>query len=354
MTDYIRHGKKVETRLFMNKKTDNKISSAQNDIDFLKKVEIFSMLNKEELKIIKNNLKYEEISDGNPLFKQGDEGKEMFIVKKGTITTSIKLPTGEERVLAHFYPGDFFGEMSIFENASRSATCKPKEDSSLYSLMADKFFDLLKTHPELAIKIMYKMLSVTTQRLRNTSGFLTDMVRWGEDASKRAITDQFTGCYNRRFLDDKIEDFYKTAKNNGEPFCLIMIDLDYFRKINDCYGHEIGDNSILEIVRVFKEHLREKDIIARYGGDEFTVLMPETNLKEASEVACRIGKKVAELPYLRDKDGEVKQLTTSQGIASFPESATELNLLKERADKALFKAKENGRNRVVCYNESIG
>ena len=349
-----RHGKKAETRLFMNKKIDKKPNSTQSDLNFLKKVEIFSLLDKDELKVIKDNLNFKEMPDAKPLFEQGDEGKEMFIVKKGTIAISIKLPTGEERVLAQFSPGDFFGEMTIFENAPRSATCKPKGNSSLYSLMADKFFELMKNHPEIAIKIMYKMLNATTQRLRNTGGFLTDMVRWGEDASKRAITDQFTGCYNRRFLDDKIEDIYKTAKNNNEPFCLVMIDLDYFRLINESYGHEVGDNSILEIVKVFKEHLRKKDIIARYGGDEFTVLMPDTKMEEASEVTWNICRKVAELTYLQDKEGEVKQLTTSQGIAAFPESAKELNLLKERADKALFKAKENGRNRVVCYDESIG
>jgi diguanylate cyclase (GGDEF)-like protein len=210
----------------------------------------------------------------------------------------------------------------------------------------------MKDNPKIAIKIMYKMLNVITQRLQNTGGFLTDMVRWGEDASKRAITDPFTGCYNRRFLDDKLDDFFTTAKNNQQPFSLVMIDLDYFRQINEAYGHEIGDKTILEVVNVFKEYLREKDVIARYGGDEFTVLMPETPLKQAEEVAKTICKKVSNLTLLEGLNGPIKTITLSQGIAAFPESSEELKELKEKADKALYKAKEDGRNRAVCYSSA--
>jgi diguanylate cyclase (GGDEF)-like protein len=324
----------------------------EDDIKFLQSVEILSQLTKEELKTIKKCMKFIQISSGNVLFHQGDEGRELYIVKSGKVAICIKLPNGDEHILVQFSPGNFFGDMSIFENAPRSATCRIISDSTLFSLLDKYFFDLMKDNPKIAIKIMYKMLNVITQRLQNTGGFLTDMVRWGEDASKRAITDPFTGCYNRRFLDDKLDDFFTTAKNNQQPFSLVMIDLDYFRQINEAYGHEIGDKTILEVVNVFKEYLREKDVIARYGGDEFTVLMPETPLKQAEEVAKTICKKVSNLTLLEGLNGPIKTITLSQGIAAFPESSEELKELKEKADKALYKAKEDGRNRAVCYSSA--
>jgi diguanylate cyclase (GGDEF)-like protein len=127
-----------------------------------------------------------------------------------------------------------------------------------------------------------------------------------------------------------------------------MVDLDYFREINEHYGHEAGDRCIMEVVHVFNRILRESDILARFGGDEFTVLMPDTPWKEAMEMTDRVRKTLGEHDILGRYQGPVKKLTMSAGVASFPEHGEDVKKLKEMADQALYRAKEEGRDRVVC------
>ncbi len=305
------------------------------------------MLDEPELETVGKILEEETIPSGSRLFSQGDAGEELYIVKTGCIGSSITLEDGSQREIAVFHAGDFFGEMSIFESAPRSATCYAKEDSVVLKLPANAFFSFVKDNSETAIKIMYRMLNITTQRLENTGQFLSDMVTWGEEARKRAITDEFTGVYNRRFLEDVIGDHFRSSQREAKPLSLIMVDLDRFREINEAFGNEMGDRVILEAVGVFLRNLRDTDIIARYGGDEFTVLMPNTSLEEARQLAWAICREVAQLPLLKEAGGgAIDQITTSQGVASYPDCASDLKGLRAAADEALYRAKEAGKNCV--------
>jgi len=316
------------------------------NIQFLKTVEIFSLLSEEEISMIIDKLHFIDIGENVMLFREGEEGNEMFIVQTGSVKTSIRMPDSSDKELAMFKSGDFFGEMSIFDNAPRSATCKTVDKASLISLKDTDLFSMIERNPEIAIKIMYRMLNITTQRLRDTGEFLSDMVQWGEAARKRTITDEFTGAYNRRFLDDFLPEYFEAARKKSKPLSLVMADLDHFRDINESFGHETGDRIILEVVSIFRKHLRETDIIARYGGDEFTLLFPDTSAEVVMEVAEKIRVDVEGLDVLNGGNEKIKKVTTSQGLASFPENAESLEKLKEMADQALYKAKENGRNRV--------
>jgi diguanylate cyclase (GGDEF)-like protein len=315
---------------------------------FLKSVDIFSLLSEGEIDEIRAHLEDINVDAGSVLFRQGDEGNELYIVRLGSRATSIDLPDGKSREIAVFKSGDFFGEMSIFENAPRSATCTAREKSELLVLHQRSIFRIIENHPTAAQKIMYRMLNITTQRLRNTGDFLFDMVQWGDKARKRAITDEMTGVYNRRFLDDSLNQYVDEARKNGEPLVLVMVDLDYFRQINELYGHETGDSVIRDVVGVFKNHLKNPNIIARYGGDEFTFLIPGIGPKDALGICDSIRTDVEKLETLSRFDGAIKKVTTSQGLACFPESAGDVDSLKKKADSALYRAKEEGRNRVVC------
>jgi len=320
----------------------------KEEIKFLKNVAIFNSFTTGELKIILESLKLKEIKKNEKLFNEGDEGNELFIVKTGSIISSIKTSTGAQREIANFRSGDFFGEMSIFENAARSATCFSKEDSIVYSFHKTDFFKLLESRPDFAIRIIYKMLNITTQRLRNTGKFLSEMVRWGNEASKRAVTDELTGIYNRHYLDNALKDYFRKSKTSGKPLSIIMVDLDHFREINNLYDHKTGDLSIIEVVKVFKNHLREQDSMARYGGDEFTVILRETEQNDAFELAETIRKEVCKIDILKNLGGKMSSLSLSMGLATFPDNADNLEDLRQKADRALYKAKDSGRNRVTC------
>ena len=315
--------------------------------DFIQKVPIFSTLTAEGIAILIPILREQRIKRGDILFSEGEDGKAMFIVRSGAFVSSVRMPDGKLIDIAEFRRGNFFGEMSIFEHAPRSATCHARQSGTLYELTGEDFSRLQEEHPSVAAMIMREMLEVIGNRLASTGEFLSEMVQYGENARKRAITDEFTGLFNRRFLDEALENLFFRAKSDARPLTVIMGDLDYFSTINRDYGHDVGDKVILAVTALFRKHFRECDIVARYGGDEFTFVLPNTTSDQAAEIASALVADVARLPMLRRAGGEITRIGTSQGIASFPEHADTLESLLEMADQALYAAKASGRSRAM-------
>jgi diguanylate cyclase (GGDEF)-like protein len=314
---------------------------------FLKKVAIFGDCSEKELAVVAAALGEKKAEADEIIFREGDEGSEFFIVKHGQLKIVIRTADGNEKEVARFQEGDFFGEMSIVDDAPRSATCQAAAASVLYRMHERDFYRVMETQPRAAIKIMYKMLNTATQRLKTTSRFVSDMVRWGNEASRRAVTDEVTGAFNRRYLDRRLADYYAGGKAAGKAFALIMMDVDRFREINEAHGHEVGNKLLCCLVDRMKAELKESDVIARYGGDEFTILLPETPLAEAAARAENIRRAVEALSIKITPVAQALAVTVSQGVAGFPESDSDLEALKKKADRALYRAKEEGRNRVV-------
>ena len=323
-------------------------------IDFLSRVEILSLLEPDDISIVSALFTTHEIGRGELLFREGDRGNELFIVKSGSVSSTIRLQDGSDRHIAHFEPGDFFGEMSIFENAPRSATCVCADTCTLLGLHERDFYRMIEGRPDIGVKILYRMLNITTQRLRDTGEFLSDMVQWGEAARRRSITDELTGAYNRRFLDDALAGQLDLARNEGKALSLVMVDLDFFRDINSGHGHEGGDRCIVEVVRAFNRILREGDLLARFGGDEFTILMNDTPCETALEIAEKARAEVESMEMMKGCGGREGGLTISMGIASFPEDADDPATLKEMADQALYRAKEGGGTRWPSLRMALG
>ncbi|GAB4375300.1 MAG: hypothetical protein Kow009_10630 [Spirochaetales bacterium] len=308
----------------------------------LSRIEIFQDLKERELSILTTRMKRKEVPKDTLIFQEGDEGKEMYIVLSGSIGISVNLPDSTELPLAQIQAGNFFGEMSIIEQAPRSATCRTLEDSVFLTLDAASFYEILEHHPKVALKIMNRMVGILSRRLTATGSLLSDMVRWGEGARKRAVTDEFTGLYNRRFLDEAIQTQVANALSARSPLSLVMVDLDQFGELNRTYGQEFGDILILEASKVFRSVFREQDILARYGGDEFTFLLPATDAEVALNLCQKTNETLRALSFPHHPE---VRLTASIGIASLPRHARTVETLREQADKALYRAKEEGRNR---------
>lgn len=163
-----------------------------------------------------------------------------------------------------------------------------------------------------------------------------------------ANTDQFTGCYNKTFFNEKISLEVKKSKVTGTPLSLIIFDLDHFKHLNDTEGHDAGDYVLKDLANLIRKNgVRDKDIFARYGGEEFVILLPKTNLKQAFEIAERLRKLIENHPFIYEQ--KKLPVTASIGVADYRQGVLTGTELFKRADKAVYKAKEGGRNKVQFY-----
>lgn len=163
-------------------------------------------------------------------------------------------------------------------------------------------------------------------------------------------TDYLSGLHSKKFHESRLNDAIDDALSTKRPLSLMMIDIDRFKAINDTYGHQVGDRALKSIADVLKLNTRVVDTCSRYGGDEFVVILPETNLKDAVIAGQRIIDKVQQIS--QDFDGlATGELTVSIGIAQWNLHETPESLM-EKADKALYQSKETGRNKLTVYREA--
>ncbi|MGE5471757.1 MAG: diguanylate cyclase [Bacteroidota bacterium] len=164
---------------------------------------------------------------------------------------------------------------------------------------------------------------------------------------EQAIRDSLTGCFNRRYLDETLERELWRARREGYPLSLVFLDLDHFKSINDTYGHQAGDEALKELAKTLVADIRHEDVLCRYGGEEFVVLMPRMPLAVAAERAENWRRMIADI-RVRFGNFELK-FTTSAGVAAYPEHGKMADDLTQAADLALYIAKHEGRNRVEVY-----
>ncbi|NLJ10106.1 MAG: GGDEF domain-containing protein [Treponema sp.] len=315
---------------------------------------LFASMSELEFNAVTAFLERRHYKKGELIFSEGEPGREMFILLTGHVVATVNLGDGKRRKIYDFEPGAYFGEMAIIEDAPRSATCTATEDTDVLVLQGLDFYRLIFEHPMIALKLLSAISQVMTSWLDESSRFLNDLLRWGETARLRAITDSLTGLYNRRFLEESLN---SRLEGNGEvkrSIAVLMMDLDRIHEINNAYGEAGGDQVIKAVAGGFRQVLRDADIAARLAGDEFAFVLPDTTLQEAQHIGERLRAAVANLTIplsLKDKLGELLNtkvsIKTCLGVAVSPQHGNTGPALLAAADAALKKAKERGRNRVV-------
>ena len=175
-----------------------------------------------------------------------------------------------------------------------------------------------------------------TERLRDNVQLSIEM----------AITDALTGLFNRRYMESHLGTLVEQAASRSKPLTVLVLDIDYFKSINDSYGHDAGDDVLREFAIRVRKSIRGIDLACRYGGEEFVVVMPETDLAVATMVAERLRRRIASEPFPIQQGSRNVEVTISIGIAGLGAADNAASVLK-RADQALYRAKRDGRNRVV-------
>lgn len=190
--------------------------------------------------------------------------------------------------------------------------------------------------PIVLVAYIATMLSADVRRALTQLRFLSE-------------TDELTGIFNVRAFSAISERMFKQAARYGRPFSILLIDSDSLKTVNDTYGHETGNQLIKATVQCIQNQLRETDVLARFGGDEFVVLLPETPSSGAAGVAARIRQSIEDTP-LPTRNKKIR-MTVSIGVASYPEHGSELKAILEKTDKAMYRSKASGRNRVTVHSD---
>ncbi len=176
----------------------------------------------------------------------------------------------------------------------------------------------------------------------------TERLRDNVQASiEMAITDALTGLFNRRYMETHLATLLEQAASRGKPLSVLILDIDYFKSINDGHGHDAGDDVLREFSLRIRKSIRNIDLACRYGGEEFVIVMPETDMSVATMVAERLRRRIAGEPFSIQNGSRQLDVTISIGIAALAGPADTASAVLKRADTALYRAKRDGRNRVV-------
>jgi diguanylate cyclase (GGDEF)-like protein len=270
---------------------------------------------------------------GEVICQEDDLGDSMFIIQSGRLAVAkgdLKAPI----VLGCRYPGEAVGEMALLEDEPRSATLVAIEDCQLLEINRENFHKLLGASPSFSQGIM-RLLS---SRLREASEAV-------ERETMAKIRDPLTGLYNRRFMEGALEQELLRAARADYPVSLILMDIDLFKSLNDTYGHPAGDEMLRRLGELIFEHVRRADVACRYGGEEFLIILPETELEIALQRADQL--RVAFASMAVDHNGKKLQRTISIGVSAYPNHGATPSQLILTADKALYQAKVSGRDRVI-------
>ena len=187
-------------------------------------------------------------------------------------------------------------------------------------------------------------LAGTVEKLQETSEQIREQNR---ELEWLATRDPLTSCMNRRSFFEKFSDEWQNAKSSNQEMSAFMVDIDYFKSINDNYGHAMGDEVLRQVARILLENERDRDLACRYGGEEFAFLMPDTNMDEAEEVAEKIRAEIGALEFPEFK------ITASLGVSALSQGPKDPEGLLDQADKCLYVAKRNGRNRVIRWDGAL-
>jgi len=308
----------------------------------------------EDLEAICRVATVRQYAAGETIFSLGDEDRRMFYIASG----EVELILGEGSASKTVRQGGFFGELAfVLPRFRRTGTAKAKTDCSLVCLDQSIYDVLIQENPHLLCTLLrntceyllsseqslISSLSQKNRELENTLRYLRETREELDYKEIMAHTDELTGLFNRRGLNVFIDKLVNQARTLGGGLGLIMVDLDNFKKINDTWGHDYGDEVLQKVASILKGQTRQADVVCRRGGDEFVILLPGVTVERGLALAEKIRQRIDE-DFVADSAGI--KLSGSLGLAFFAGEDSVGDLLL-RADRNLYIAKERGRNQVV-------
>ncbi len=307
-------------------------------INDFESINIFKKVDLKQLESHLNQVRKIIIPGGETLLSPLESNQEIFILVEGEL--AITLQKADSHAIARILPGDCVGELSIIDDRPPSAYVKTSGNCTLLTIHRDVLTLMFEQEPDLAVNL----LKLLTDRFRKNNNVLINSIQLQREYRDKAERDELTGLHNRAWMSDIFPKQLELSERIGQTVTLLMIDADYFKKVNDTFGHRAGDETLKHLCKIISENLRETDLLVRYGGEELVVLMPGTIVHQAHIVAERV-RSIVELQPVTLENGKNITVTISIGMAEWREGENMGDLI-DRADRALYVAKDNGRNQI--------
>lgn len=305
----------------------------------LDSLELFKGVKPDDVQELLQRCKRRDLEAGELLLSPDVKNEHVFIVLSGSLHVHVGSP--ETPVLRTMYLGACVGEMSIIEDRDPSAYVIAAEAAHLLAIHQSVLWDMVDASHEFA----KNLLIVLSERVRSHNRVIADSFGELRKFQRHATTDALTNLANRHAMLELFPNEIARCVEKDNPVALMMIDVDNFKQFNDMFGHVAGDRALSTVAKVLQIQFRPHDLLVRYGGDEFAVLLPETNKAQALVIAERIRRAVKDTTG-DGTDSLIKiPVKISLGVAELAPRGT-LDSLIRNADKALYRAKHAGRDVV--------
>ncbi len=305
----------------------------------LEGLELFQGVSPNDVQDLLQNCDRRDLGEGEMLLSPGEKNEHVFIVLSGSLNVHVGSP--DAPALAAMNVGACVGEMSIIEDRDPSAYVIGAEPTHLLLIHQSVLWDMVNA----SHKFAKNLLVVLSERVRSHNRVIADSYGELRKFERHATTDALTGLNNRHTMDELFEREISRCEKDANPISLIMIDVDNFKVFNDHFGHVAGDRALSAVATILKHQFRPRDVLVRFGGDEFAILLPEVDEKVALTVANRVRQAVC--GDTGDGSDSLIQIPIeiSMGIAEHVKGGNLSSLLRA-ADAALYRAKHAGRNVV--------
>lgn len=278
-----------------------------------------------------------EMDKGQMLIKAGQSNQKLYIILSGMLT--VHLDSQESDPVAVLNSGETVGELSVIDDSPASAFVVAKAPSRILEVDESAFWNLIAASHAFACN----MLLLLADRMRSSDNTITENIRMRRRFERDAMLDVLTGLKNRRWIEVQLPRLLNRHTRSELPLSLIMFDVDYFKKYNDRYGHDAGDDVLSSVAKMTVDSLRPTDLCARYGGEEFLILLAGVPSELAWIVAERIRITISETKVITTDGRVLPPVTVSLGIAQAAPN-DDAGMLLKKADAAMYRAKSSGRN----------
>ncbi len=278
---------------------------------------------------------------GQYLVRRDEANTRIYIVLSGLLR--VELGEAADATIARIGPGETVGELSLLARRPVSATVVAEASTRLLAIDEQSFHWLIRASHGFAVSLLTRM----AERLRANNETVQTNIEQRREFEHAALHDALTGVHSRRWFEQALPRIVQRHVFASDPLAIAVLDVDHFKRVNDRFGHPAGDSVLAEVAVLLREKVRPTDLIARFGGEEFVVIFPQTPMWGALRAAERVREAIAAAP-MQHEGVALPAVTVSLGVSALGTLADPRKLLAE-ADQALYQAKSMGRNRTQAY-----